>query len=133
DQARRAASLEIIVKERRGGGTIDIIIAKNRDRFAALERSGDSICRRLHVLQAIGVGEKIPQRWVEVILRIVRRNAPPGKNAGQEITGSVNLGDGERSRLAHCVKPAAPWAPKHRPLNPEKRAGGGKRFVHIEW
>jgi hypothetical protein len=56
DQARRAASLEIIIKQRRGGGAIDIIVAKNRDRFAALDRPGDSVCRRLHVLQAIGVG-----------------------------------------------------------------------------
>ena len=118
------------MKQRRGGGAIDIIVAKNRDRFAALDRPGNSFCRRFHVLQAIGVGEKFLQRWVEIILRGARRDAPPGENAGQEIAGSMNLRDGERPRLARRVEPATPRPPKHGMLDPEKRAGGGNRFVH---
>jgi hypothetical protein len=66
-------------------------------------------------------------------MRIARRDAPPGENAGQEIAGSMNLRDGERPRLARRVEPAAPWPPKHGTFDPEKRAGGGKRFVHAGW
>ncbi len=133
DQARRPACLEIIVKQCRGGGAIDIIVTKNRDRFASLDRPSDSLRRRLHVHQAIGVGEKILQLWVEMILRIVWRHATPGENAGQEITRSMNLRDGERKHLAPCVEPAAPRPPKHGALDPEKRAGCTKRFVHAGW
>jgi hypothetical protein len=66
-------------------------------------------------------------------LRIVRRNAPPGKNAGQEIAGSMNLRDRKSACLPRGVEPATPRAPKHGTLDPEKRAGGGKRFVHTGW
>ncbi len=103
DHARRPGCLEKIMKQCRGGGAIDIIVAKYRDRFASLDCPGNSLRRRFHVHQAIRVGEKILQLWVEIVLRIVWRHATPGENAGQEIACSMNLRDGKRKHLAPFI------------------------------
>ena len=91
DHARRAAAAEIIVKQRRGSSAIDVIISENRDPFSALYRFRYAASRRLHALQRERVRQQVSQRWVEIVLRSVRRDAASGKNAGQEIAGSMNL------------------------------------------
>src|ERR1700730_1979708 len=71
DEAGRAAGTKIVMEQRRGAGTINVIITQNRDPFAACDGLGNAARRSLHILQAEGIGQKLSQRRFEVILHAV--------------------------------------------------------------
>src|SRR5580704_17974990 len=100
NDAGRAAGPKIVMEQRRGAGTINVIITQNRNPFAACDGLGNAARRGLHILQAEGIGQKLSQRRFEVILHAVGSNTSPRKYARQEISRAMPLRDRKRPGLA---------------------------------
>ena len=62
----------------RAGRAVDVIIAEDRDRLAALDRVGEPLRALVHVLEAGRIGQEVADRRVAVAGKIVARD-PAGE------------------------------------------------------
>ena len=117
------ARSEIFARERRAAGAVDVVVAEDRDPFAALDRMLEALCRRLHVAQAKRVRHQVAQGRIEIALHGLRLNAAPREHAREEFVLPADLRDGERAKLARAVQARAPRPAERRALDVKKVAG----------
>ena len=74
-----------------GGRAIDVVVAENRDLLAARHRVGNARGRGRHAGEHVRVGHQPPDGRVEERLDLVRGDATPGDDAGQQVGQAIAL------------------------------------------
>ena len=123
DDRFATAGVQIFAEQRRAARAVDVVVAKDGDALAALDRLPQPLSRRLHVAQAIRVRHQVAQARVEMAVNRLRRNAPPGEHAGDQLVLPADLRNGERAQLSVRVKPRPPRAPERGRFDIEEIAG----------
>ena len=79
DQRIEPAMAQMPGEQRRRGRAVDVVIAEDRDFFAAHGRIRDALRRRLHLRHRVGIGHHLADGRIEIILRPhrSRRRARP--------------------------------------------------------
>ena len=62
-------------QQRRAGRAVDVIVAEDRDRLAALDRVGEPLGALVHVLEAGRVGQEVADLGIAMARQIVARDA----------------------------------------------------------
>ena len=117
-----AAGAEKAGEERGGAGAVDVVIAENGDRLRLFDRAHQTIDRRLHVLQTVGIGHQGADRRIEKGGAVVGTDAARRDHAGEQIGMAMTLSDGERARVALAVEAVAPGLSEHGFLDAEEEA-----------
>ena len=63
----------------RRGCAVDIVVAEDRDAFAARRRIGDALGRGFHLRHGVGIGHQFADGRIEKILDRVDRDIAPGQ------------------------------------------------------
>ena len=121
DQRFDAGTTEKARQQRRRGGTVDIIIAKDRHRLAAHDGVGNSAGRLLHAGEYVRIGHRAFDRRIEERLDRVHLNVAAGENAREQLRNVVTLRNGERAGRPARVEPVAPRPAGRRLFDAEKK------------
>ena len=100
-------------QQRRGGRTVDVIIAENGDGLAGLDRVGQPRRRLVHVPERRGVGQEIADG----------RRAVAGEVGFLDAAGQQQLVDQVAAELIAAAAPPAPWLAEQAALH---AAGEGR-------
>jgi hypothetical protein len=122
DQGFDAGAAQKARKQRGGSGAVDVVIAEDGDRLAALDGVGDARGGLRHGGQHVRIWHRSLDRRVEEFLHRVDPDIAAGENAGEQLGQIVPLRDGERARRSAHVQPVAPCAPGGRAFDAEKEA-----------
>ena len=122
DQRIQSAMPQIARKQGRRGCAVHVVIAENRDVFAALDRVGQPRRRRLHGGERMRIGHQVAHRRIEIALDLVHLDPAAGKDARQQFGRAVTLRDGERPRGGALVQAVAPGAAADGLLDAEEQA-----------
>ena len=129
---------EHIMKERRGGRAVNVVVAENGDRLARQNSVGEPAGRNMHVGERGWVGKIALQRRRKVCGGILNTDPAPGEHARQTFRRNAALRDCRRDRLAALIEPRAPSASCERARNAEEiavdrlqRSSG--RIPSIDW
>ena len=114
---------QVSAEHRRRGRAIDVIVAKDCDRFSA----GDGIRQPhrggMHIGERMRVRHQRPHGRIKKACDLVYLDAAAGKNARQQLGHMVMaLRDRKRAPRATLVEPVAPGASASRALDPKKEA-----------
>ena len=118
---------QIFAEQRRAAGAVDVVVAEDRNPFAALDCALEAVCGRLHVPEAKWVRHQVAQGRIEIALHSLRRDAAPREHAREEFVLPADLRDGESAGLARAVQARAPRAAERRALDVKKVIGGYHR------
>ncbi len=135
DERLAAASPEIFADERRRAGAVDVVVAEDRDLFAALDRDAQARGRGLHVGQDEGVGHQVAQRRVEIALDRLRRDVASREHAGDQFVVAADLtrsparASPPPRRAAPATAGRAPNAPRRENSFGDPRCRSGRRRV----
>ena len=83
DERREPTVAQEARQRRRRGRAVDIIVAEDRDLFAALDRVRDARRRSRHAGKRIGIWHQRPHGWVKEGKRVLDLHATAGKHARQ--------------------------------------------------
>ncbi len=119
-----AAGGEKFGQERGAAGAVDVVVAEDRDPFAALDRAPEAIRRRFHVAHAIRVRHQVAQGRIEIALDRLRLDAAPREHPRDQLVLTADLRDRQGARLARAVQAGAPRPAEGRALDIEKIADG---------
>ncbi len=103
---------------------IDIVVAEDRDGFAAHHRIGDAPRRHRHSGKHVGVRHQPLDGGIEIGLDLIDLDIAPGDDAGQQFRQAVALPDRHRARTAAVIEPVAPGTPGRGALDTEEMAIG---------
>ncbi len=122
DQPLDAAEIEEFRQQRRGTGAVDIVIAKNGDGLARLDRPDQPLRRLAQGGERKGLRQQGAQGRIEIGLRCLQADAAPREDARQKVGQARLLGDGHGFRPARVVKPVTPGTTERRSLDAEQAA-----------
>ncbi len=84
DGCRTAALPQVIGQQRRRGGTVDVVVAENRDAFSLDHGVGNARGGLSHAGQRVRVGHQPLDGRVEIGLRVLGLDATAGEHARQQ-------------------------------------------------
>src|SRR5215831_608701 len=122
DQGFDPSNAQEAREQRRRGCAVHIVVAEDRDLFAAHDRVGDTARRRLHIDDHIGVRHQPLDGGIEIGLDGVNLHVAPRQDASKHFRHAMALSYGERTRIAAIVKAVAPRPPSRRTLDAEEVA-----------
>ncbi|OIQ65454.1 hypothetical protein GALL_529860 [mine drainage metagenome] len=108
DQRIEPAMAQMPGEQRRRGGAVDIVVAEDRDPFAARRRIRDAVGGRLHLRHRVGIGQQLANGRIEKILDRVDLDIAPRQHPRQHLRQSIALHNRERPRRAARIEPVAP-------------------------
>ncbi len=111
DEERHAAGAQELAEQRRAAGAVDVVVAEDRHRLAALDRVGEARRRGRHVRHSMRIGHEVAQARFEEARRRLHGDAAPGEHPRQNVRHAVRLrdrrGDDGTRRVAALVPGAA--------------------------
>ena len=120
-------------EHRRRGRAVDVVVAEDRDRLAALDGVGEARRRRRHAGERVGIGHQARARSDRERPPTSSASTPrPASTRASSSGSAVALRDRERARVRALVEPVAPGAarsPSARRRERWRRVGRG-RFGH---
>ena len=120
DRGRLGDGLEEAAEQRGRGGAVDIVVAEDGDRLSRLDRAGEPRDGRLHVAQVERVGQQAAERGVEVVGRLLGRDAAGREHAPDQLRHLDGLG--QREAVLGIDEPRPPALAEQRSLDPEHRS-----------
>ena len=108
NQRIEPAMAQVPGQERRRGGAVDIVIAEDRDLFAARRRVRDALRGGFHLRHGVGIGHQFADGRIEKILDRVDVDVAPGQHPRQHFRQLIALRDRQRPRRAARIEPVAP-------------------------
>ena len=125
DQRIEPAMAQMPCQQRRRRRAVHVVVAKDRDLFAAHRRIRDTLGGGLHLRHGQGIREQLADGRIEKILHGIDVDAASRDDARQHLRHLIALRDGERARRAARIKPVAPHTAGRGPRHAEK---GGRRL-----
>ncbi len=107
------------MQQRRGSGSIDVIISEHRHALAGFDRAGEAAGRDIHVLELGGVRKKRPQRRFQEGLDQLRRHSARREHACDDFRQAMGLR--ESGGEAPIVQAVPPEPAADRPLDAQHR------------
>jgi hypothetical protein len=120
DQRLAPAETQKACQQRSCRGTVDVVVAKDRDLLAARHRVGDAFRGRHHVGQVERIRHQAPDARVEKGLDLIERDAAAGNDARQQVGNAVALSNRGRECAAAIAEPVAPSPPGRRMFHAEE-------------
>ncbi len=108
NQRIEPAMAQVPCQQCRRGSTIDIVIAEDRNLFAAHRRFRDALRRGFHLRHGIGIGHQLADGRIEKIVHRVDLDIAPGQHPRQHFRQMVALRNRQRSRRPARIEPVAP-------------------------
>ncbi len=123
--------VEEAVHQRRGCGTVHIVIAEDGDLLALFDRVGNALCGVLAIRQRVGIGHQRANCRIEKSKRVIHADIAACQHAGDQLRYTMDLRHGERTVLPGLIKPRHPSLVRCRSLHPEEGPRNGiDRFNH---
>ena len=127
DERLEAGMPEKARQQRRRSGTVDIVIAEDRDRLAAHDGVGDPAGGLAHSRKHMRIGHIAFDRRIEECVDTVHVDVAAGKDARKQFGNFVTLRDRERPGGPALVEPVAPCSSRRRMLDAEEVAVAHRR------
>ncbi len=122
DQRLDAAMAQIPRQQRRGGSTVDVVIAEDRGCLTAHDGIGKPRRRFLHAGEHVRIGHRPSDRRIEKGIDRVDLDIAAGKDARQQFGQVVTLRDRQCPRGGTLIEPVAPSAAGRGAFNAEEQA-----------
>ena len=123
NQGIEPAMAQVPGEQRRRGGTVDVVIAEDRDLLAARRRIRDPLRGGFHLRHGVGIGHHLADGGIEKVLDRVDRDVAPGQHPRQHLRQLVALRDRQRPCRAPRIEPVAPQFSGRGMRHAEKRRG----------